>query len=169
MGTEIDIDAIPTSPTSPNWDIPSTTIYRKKATPSKVLGSSKPTTELGAAIKDVALQFRDMIEQNPSLQDVHDFLSKWRYAETGKIQSMVMEWFAHFSAVPVAADHGRLDLVEALLGYDFELTGTSVNNLLQKAKERCDLNSALEFVFEKGWDINAPVGPTARVVMPILT
>ncbi|PVI00834.1 hypothetical protein DM02DRAFT_374085 [Periconia macrospinosa] len=168
MDTQININTIPSSPSSPDWDVPSTTVWTSKRTPSIAFKSSKTTTELGAAIKAVALKFRDMMEHNPSLQDMHFFLSKWVNAESGKIQPMVLEWLAHFDAVPLAAGHGRLDLVEALLSYGFELTGEAVKYLLVKAKETGSFKNALEFTVEKGWDINAPVGGIASIRVPIL-
>ncbi|CAI6334744.1 unnamed protein product [Periconia digitata] len=159
MNIQIDLGTIPTSPLSPEWEVPTTTSSPfEPCGHSFVFKSSATETELGRTIKEVAIQFSQFMEEDPSLEATQDFLRHWIDTSTNKIPPMVLEWMENYEACAIAAENYRMDLIQVLLRCGFKLDHTVVFNLVEAAKKSGDIIETLEFITENGWDLNALTG-----------
>jgi hypothetical protein len=166
METEIDISAFPITPSSNDWDVPKKIINSHSGHPDVVHLSTATKTELGAIIKKAAADFRDVLQNDPSMsvQALHATLRRWTETRTSKIQPMALEWFQHFDLVQVAAGHDRMDLVQALIEQGLKLGEGSAWIMSMRTAKTGDV-SYLQYLVDHGWDINKAVGIRKEAIL----
>ncbi|KAJ4302889.1 hypothetical protein N0V90_001780 [Kalmusia sp. IMI 367209] len=170
MDSQIDINIMPSSPSSPGWDVPRQSVTKNKHC-GHVFGlvRTTPTTELGQTIKEAAIHFAELLRRKPSVEDVQAFLGNWTSASRGgKIQRMVAEWFELYRPVHIVVENDCMDLVEVLVDHGFKLGGASVALLVERMKQSSDV-TMLEFMLTCGWNINRPISILGPILAHVIS
>ncbi|KAF2014355.1 ankyrin [Aaosphaeria arxii CBS 175.79] len=164
MANTLDLSAIPSSPTSPDWDVPKVEMRGRRHNIVRI--TTQTTTEIGAALKDLLSQFRELLKSGPSVEELQEFLRPWKMpasqtqidppqaqSDSTQIQPMVLKWLDHLGATVDVARLERFDLVAVLLDNGFEFHPDLAQCAAQIALRTGD-PATLEFALDRGWDIN---------------
>ncbi|KAF2013582.1 ankyrin [Aaosphaeria arxii CBS 175.79] len=152
--TLIDLSTIPSSASSPDWDVPKVTVGRGKHLVTRT--STSTTTVIGRALKELGLEFKTFLASSPSLQELHKFIRPWILPGSNQVQPMVLEWMSYFGSPVIAAKLERFDLVAALLDCGFQFGPGIVTHAVEIAV-KTNSPATLEFVLDRGWDINQSI------------